>query len=113
VDPVGIMPLVREVCSTARAAHSSISFSAGFVSLDKPPIAVWLLVVSWKLIGFSEIALLLPQVIEGPLAAFIVYLWAQSTFGVSSALLAIAPAWMAHGFGDRRKSHRTGPRRPD
>lgn len=38
---------------------------AGFVSLDKPPVAFWLQVLSTKLFGFHGLAVLLPQVIEG------------------------------------------------
>ncbi|MGQ3031814.1 MAG: ArnT family glycosyltransferase, partial [Ferrovibrionaceae bacterium] len=38
---------------------------AGFVSLDKPPVAFWLQVLSTKLFGFNGFAVLLPQVIEG------------------------------------------------
>src|SRR5262249_23846330 len=38
---------------------------AGFVSLDKPPVALWIQVASVKLLGFSGRAVLLPQVLEG------------------------------------------------
>ena len=37
---------------------------AGFVSLDKPPIAIWIQVLGAKLLGFRGIAVLLPQVID-------------------------------------------------
>ena len=38
---------------------------AGFVSVDKPPLALWVQVATAKLFGFSSLALLLPQVVEG------------------------------------------------
>src|SRR5215475_8215662 len=38
---------------------------AGFVSVDKPPLALWIQVASAKLFGYSALALLLPQVLEG------------------------------------------------
>jgi 4-amino-4-deoxy-L-arabinose transferase-like glycosyltransferase len=38
---------------------------AGFVSVDKPPLALWIQVAAAKLLGFSSLALLLPQVLEG------------------------------------------------
>ena len=34
---------------------------AGFVSLDKPPVAIWLQVASAKLLGFSSSSVLLPH----------------------------------------------------
>ena len=41
------------------------SSTAGFVSLDKPPVAFWLQTASAKLFGFGKIAVLLPQIVEG------------------------------------------------
>ena len=38
---------------------------AGFVSVDKPPLALWIQVASVKLFGFRPLAVLLPQVLEG------------------------------------------------
>ncbi|HEY7038887.1 MAG TPA: glycosyltransferase family 39 protein [Methylomirabilota bacterium] len=38
---------------------------AGFVSVDKPPLALWIQVATAKLFGFSSLTLLLPQVLEG------------------------------------------------
>ena len=34
---------------------------AGFVSIDKPPVAIWLQVASAKLLGFSALSILLAQ----------------------------------------------------
>jgi 4-amino-4-deoxy-L-arabinose transferase-like glycosyltransferase len=36
---------------------------AGFISLDKPPVAFWFQVLSVKLFGFHPISILLPQVL--------------------------------------------------
>jgi len=38
---------------------------AGFVSVDKPPLALWIQVASVKVFGFRPLAVLLPQVLEG------------------------------------------------
>src|SRR5260370_24121692 len=38
---------------------------AGFVSVDKPPLALWIQVASVKVFGFRPLAVLLPQAIEG------------------------------------------------
>jgi hypothetical protein len=38
---------------------------AGFVSIDKPPVAIWLQVASAKLFGFGALSILLAQVMAG------------------------------------------------
>ena len=38
---------------------------AGFVSLDKPPVAFWVQTAAAEIFGFSPVAALLPQAIEG------------------------------------------------
>jgi 4-amino-4-deoxy-L-arabinose transferase-like glycosyltransferase len=61
---------------------------AGFVSLDKPPVAFWLQTASAKLFGFGRAAVLLPQVIEGVAAVALVYWLVRRRFGVAPGLLA-------------------------
>src|SRR5438270_14086901 len=39
--------------------------AGGFISVDKPPVALWLQTLSAKLLGFSPIALLLPEALAG------------------------------------------------
>jgi 4-amino-4-deoxy-L-arabinose transferase-like glycosyltransferase len=60
----------------------------GFVTLDKPPLAIWMQALSAKLLGFSEFAVLLPQVIEGLAAVLLVYLIMARAFERRAALLA-------------------------
>ena len=60
---------------------------AGFVSLDKPPIALWVQVASAKLLGFSSLSVLLPQVLEGLGAVALVYLLVARRFGTAAGLL--------------------------
>ena len=38
---------------------------AGFVSIDKPPVAIWLQVAGAKLFGFGALSILLAQVVAG------------------------------------------------
>src|SRR5262245_65653671 len=38
---------------------------AGFISVDKTPVALWLQVASVKLLGFHPLAVLIPQALEG------------------------------------------------
>jgi len=61
---------------------------AGFVSVDKPPVALWVQVASAKLFGFHGISLLLPQVLEGVAAVWLVYHLVQRRFGTSAGWLA-------------------------
>ncbi|MBI5606437.1 MAG: glycosyltransferase family 39 protein [Deltaproteobacteria bacterium] len=62
--------------------------SAGFVSIDKPPLALWAQVVSAKLFGFHGLSLLLPQVLEGVAAIGLVYYLVRRHFGSAAGLLA-------------------------
>ena len=61
---------------------------AGFVSLDKPPVAFWLQTASAKLFGFAKDAVLLPQVLEGVAAVGLLYWLVRRRFGVAAGLLA-------------------------
>ena len=38
---------------------------AGFISVDKPPVAMWIQVATVKLFGFHGLSVLVPQVLEG------------------------------------------------
>jgi 4-amino-4-deoxy-L-arabinose transferase-like glycosyltransferase len=65
---------------------------AGFLSLDKPPLAIWLQVVGAKLFGFSWMSILLPQVVSG-LAAI---LRSTCSFSApSAALRRSVPRWLS------------------
>ena len=61
---------------------------AGFVSVDKPPVALWIQVASVKLFGFHGLSVLIPQVLEGLASVWIVYHLVQRRFGASAGLLA-------------------------
>ena len=61
---------------------------AGFVSVDKPPVALWIQVASVKLFGFHGLSILIPQVLEGLASVWIVYHLVQRRFGASAGLLA-------------------------
>jgi 4-amino-4-deoxy-L-arabinose transferase-like glycosyltransferase len=73
---------------------------AGFVSVDKPPVALWIQVVSAKLFGFHGLAVLLPQVLEGIIAVWVMYHIVRRYFDTSAGLfaalfLAITPVSVA------------------
>jgi 4-amino-4-deoxy-L-arabinose transferase-like glycosyltransferase len=61
---------------------------AGFVSVDKPPVALWIQVASVKLFGFHGLSVLFPQVLEGVAAVLVLYHLVQRRFGAAAGLLA-------------------------
>jgi 4-amino-4-deoxy-L-arabinose transferase-like glycosyltransferase len=64
--------------------------SSGFVSVDKPPLSLWVQTIFVKLFGYSPIRVLLPQVIAGTLAVVVLYLAVRSAWGRSAGLIAAA-----------------------
>jgi 4-amino-4-deoxy-L-arabinose transferase-like glycosyltransferase len=78
-----------------------ISFDpGGMITLDKPPLAVWVQAASAKLFGFTPLALLLPEALAGVLCVAALYLAMVKPFGRLAALagalcLAVFPAFVA------------------
>jgi 4-amino-4-deoxy-L-arabinose transferase-like glycosyltransferase len=73
---------------------------AGLVSIDKPPLGLWLQVASAKLFGFSPLSLLLPQAIAGILTVAVLFLIVRKRYGTlaataSALTLASFPAFVA------------------
>jgi 4-amino-4-deoxy-L-arabinose transferase-like glycosyltransferase len=73
---------------------------AGFVSIDKPPVAIWLQVASTKLLGFSALSILLAQVIAGLAAVLLVYVlvrkyWGGAAAAIAALSLALSPVNVA------------------
>jgi 4-amino-4-deoxy-L-arabinose transferase-like glycosyltransferase len=72
----------------------------GLVTVDKPPLGLWVEATSAKVFGFSPMSLLLPNAIMGVLAVAALYLIVARRFGwlagVGSALaLAVFPSFVA------------------
>src|SRR5918912_3004779 len=65
-----------------------VSFDAGFVSVDKPPLGLWVQAASAWLFGFSGLSLLLPQAIAGVLSVALLYHLVRRTFGSVAGLVA-------------------------
>src|ERR687885_2004078 len=64
------------------------SFDAGFVSIDKPPLGLWIQAASAWLFGFHGWALLLPQAIAGVLCVPLTYHLVRRPFGPVAGLIA-------------------------
>ena len=61
---------------------------AGFISVDKPPVALWIQVVSVKLFGFHPLSVLTPQALEGIAVVALLYYLIRRSFGPVAGLLA-------------------------
>ncbi|WP_456625391.1 glycosyltransferase family 39 protein [Bradyrhizobium sp. URHC0002] len=73
---------------------------AGFVSIDKPPVAIWLQVASAKLLGFSALSILFAQVMAGLAAVLLVYVlvrkyWGGTAGAIAALSLALSPVNVA------------------
>jgi 4-amino-4-deoxy-L-arabinose transferase-like glycosyltransferase len=62
--------------------------SASYITVDKPPAALWLMELSSRIFGFSSFSMLLPQALEGIAAVWLVYAAVKRWFSLPAALLA-------------------------
>jgi 4-amino-4-deoxy-L-arabinose transferase-like glycosyltransferase len=89
--------------SMLRSLHNFLFASfdpGGLVTVDKPPVALWVQVVSAKLFGFSPLSLLLPEAIAGVLAVALLYMILARRMGALAAFggalaLAVFPSFVA------------------
>jgi 4-amino-4-deoxy-L-arabinose transferase-like glycosyltransferase len=65
-----------------------VSFDAGFVSVDKPPLGLWIQAASAYLFGFNGLSLVLPQALAGVLCVALLYYLIRRSFGPVAGLLA-------------------------
>jgi 4-amino-4-deoxy-L-arabinose transferase-like glycosyltransferase len=76
----------------ASQSWSALFFGAldasGFITVDKPPAALWLLGLSVRLFGLSPWSILLPQAICGIATVVVLYLTARRSFGPAAGIVA-------------------------
>jgi 4-amino-4-deoxy-L-arabinose transferase-like glycosyltransferase len=78
-----------------------VSFDpGGLVSVDKPPLALWVQAASAKLLGYSGMSILLPEALAGIAAVGLLYLLVARYFGrvaglVAALALAVSPVSVA------------------
>jgi 4-amino-4-deoxy-L-arabinose transferase-like glycosyltransferase len=63
---------------------------SGSVSIDKPPVDLWLQVASVKLLGFSSTTLKLPEALAGIAAVPLLYATVKRTWSTAAGLVAAA-----------------------
>jgi 4-amino-4-deoxy-L-arabinose transferase-like glycosyltransferase len=91
------------VKSMLRSWHNFVFVSfdpGGLVTMDKPPLALWVQAASAKLFGFSPLSLLLPEAIAGVLAVALLYAMLARRMGTLAGLagalgLAVFPSFVA------------------
>ncbi len=72
----------------------------GLVTIDKPPLALWVQALSARVFGFAPLSLLLPEAIIGVLTVALLYAAMRRPFGRPAALvgalaLAVFPSFVA------------------
>jgi 4-amino-4-deoxy-L-arabinose transferase-like glycosyltransferase len=91
------------VRSMLRSWHNFFFVAAdpgGLMTVDKPPLALWVEATSAKVFGYSSLSLLLPEAIAGVLAVWVLYLLVARFFGrvaglVAALALAVSPVSVA------------------
>ena len=77
-----------------------VSFDAGFVSVDKPPLGLWAQAASAYLFGLNGLSLVLPQALAGIFCVALLYHLVRRSFGpvaglVAALALAVTPISIA------------------
>ena len=72
------------------------SDSSNFITVDKPPAALWVMEISARIFGLSSWSLLVPQALEGVAAVAVVYAtvrrWSSAGAGLlAGAVMALTP----------------------
>lgn len=72
----------------------------GFISVDKPPLFLWIDAASVRLFGYSSWSLLLPSALAGAASVGLLWLIVHRYFGMIAAttaalVLALTPIWVA------------------
>ncbi|MEB3366815.1 ArnT family glycosyltransferase [Saccharopolyspora mangrovi] len=79
---------VKSMASNFEAFFFGSFDAAGVVTVDKPPMALWLQVLSVKIFGFDQFAVLFPQVVCGVAAVFLLHRTVRRWAGENAALIA-------------------------
>lgn len=66
--------------------------SANFITVDKPPLALWLMIASVRIFGYSSWSMLLPQAAAGVATVAVLYATVRRPLGHGAALIAAAVA---------------------
>ncbi|MFI5226488.1 MAG: glycosyltransferase family 39 protein, partial [Candidatus Limnocylindrales bacterium] len=62
--------------------------AANFITIDKPPVALWLMGLSVRLFGLSSWSILLPQALAGVATVAVLFIAVRRSFGPAAATIA-------------------------
>jgi 4-amino-4-deoxy-L-arabinose transferase-like glycosyltransferase len=62
--------------------------AGGFITVDKPPVALWIQALSAKIFGFNGLALLVPEALAGVASVALLYFLVKRLFGPLAGFLA-------------------------
>lgn len=62
--------------------------AGGFITVDKPPVALWIQAISAKILGFSSLSILMPEALAGVASVALVYFLVKRIFGSLAAFVA-------------------------
>jgi 4-amino-4-deoxy-L-arabinose transferase-like glycosyltransferase len=62
--------------------------AAGFITIDKPPLSLWVMGLSVRLLGLGPFAILLPQALAGVASVVVLYLGVTRQFGPGAGVIA-------------------------
>jgi 4-amino-4-deoxy-L-arabinose transferase-like glycosyltransferase len=71
-----------------KAMFIGSSDSANFITIDKPPAALWVMDLSARLFGVNSWSILVPEAVEGVAAVGLLYLAVRRWFGTAAGLVA-------------------------
>lgn len=80
--------------SAMAGAHDWTAFFYGSsdpgnaITVDKPPLSIWIMSASVRLFGLNSWSLLVPQALMGVLTVFLIYSMVRRRFGAAAGLLA-------------------------
>jgi 4-amino-4-deoxy-L-arabinose transferase-like glycosyltransferase len=91
---------VRSMLENPPLAFYNSFDAAGFVTVDKPPVGLWVQALSAAIFGFSGWSVALPQALAGVCSVGLLYLLISRAFGkpaglISAFALAITPIFVA------------------
>ncbi len=91
---------VRSMLENPSAAFFNSFDAGGFVTVDKPPVGLWVQALSAIIFGFSGWALILPQALAGVASVALLYCIVSRPFGKPAGLiaafaLAVTPVFVA------------------
>jgi 4-amino-4-deoxy-L-arabinose transferase-like glycosyltransferase len=87
---------VRSMGTSLKSFFFNALDSGNYVTVDKPPMALWIQTISTKIFGFNQYAILVPGALMGTLSVLLLYVGIQRSWGrlaglVAATALALAP----------------------